>query len=70
MSFLIKKRNLLNKMYYFKSLKKFKGQSEAANQRWTDSVMAKRKGTSNDLKNTTQKTKCRTTRTPPKQNGN
>ena len=52
------------------SLKKFKGQSEAANQRWTDSLMAKGKGTSNDLKNTTQKTKRRTTRTPPKQNGN
>lgn len=34
------------------SLKKFKGQSEAANQRWTDSLMAKRKGTSNDLKKT------------------
>ena len=43
-----------------------KGQLTTLNRRRTDNTMAKRKGTNNDLQNTTQKTKDRTGRTPLK----
>jgi hypothetical protein len=67
----ILRENLTYKLHDFgkKSLKIPKGKSEAVKRRRTDTTMAKRKRTNNDLQNITQKSKDQAKQTPLKTGG-